>query len=409
MNEDGSPYQGFVLRRQGNSNNVELKANYTNSLKMQTKAWNKDTIKKIKILRISNETIYSVNDEPFEKMLDFSEVQTFNSSVVFGDSLKANKQSLNRKFKGTLGNISVKYVDNLKLSDFIKPYLVIQPEGETANFLGGSIKKNEIESIRLAPSKAGANSTKWNVATTKDNAIIAWYTDTDNNGLYEVAIGSDEGITIRANSNSSNLFSFIGSNENSNNSTHIYGIEYLDTSNVTNMHYMFYGCSSLTELNLSSFNTANVTNTSGMFQQCPKLTKLNLSSFNTANVANMGYMFFRCNSLSKLDLSNFNTANATNMAGMFYSCNSLTELNLSSFNTANVTQMGNMFYNCKSLENLDIRAMSFNTSTLTDYTGIFSNCGKAGECIAYVNEDYLDFVTANSNNRWLRIEPVTVN
>ena len=34
------------------------------------------------------------------------------------------------------------------------------------------------------------------------------------------------------------------------------------------MGYMFYGCSSLKDLNLSNFNTNNVTNMGGMFSGC---------------------------------------------------------------------------------------------------------------------------------------------
>ena len=37
----------------------------------------------------------------------------------------------------------------------------------------------------------------------------------------------------------------------------------------------------------------------------------------------MGYMFYGCNSLSSIDLSNFNTQNVTYMESMFSGCNSL--------------------------------------------------------------------------------------
>lgn len=43
---------------------------------------------------------------------------------------------------------------------------------------------------------------------------------------------------------------------------------------------MFYNCSSLTSLNLSSFDTSNVTSMYGMFYECYKLSSLDLSSFN---------------------------------------------------------------------------------------------------------------------------------
>ena len=47
---------------------------------------------------------------------------------------------------------------------------------------------------------------------------------------------------------------------------------------------MFFKCSKLTNIDLSSFNTKNVTNMSYMFYECSKLTKIDLSSFNTENV-----------------------------------------------------------------------------------------------------------------------------
>ena len=44
------------------------------------------------------------------------------------------------------------------------------------------------------------------------------------------------------------------------NVTSIYGLHYIDTSNVTNMERMFRNASNLTNLNLSSWDTSNVTN-----------------------------------------------------------------------------------------------------------------------------------------------------
>ena len=58
-----------------------------------------------------------------------------------------------------------------------------------------------------------------------------------------------------------------------------------------NARRMFYAMSSLTTLNLSSFDTSKVTNMSNMFAHMRQLTALNLSNFNTSQVTNMGYMF----------------------------------------------------------------------------------------------------------------------
>ena len=60
------------------------------------------------------------------------------------------------------------------------------------------------------------------------------------------------------------------------------------------MRYMFNGCSSLEELNLSYFNTDNVINMGWMFYGCSSLKELNLPNFKTNNVTNMEYMFSGC-------------------------------------------------------------------------------------------------------------------
>ena len=144
-----------------------------------------------------------------------------------------------------------------------------------------------------------------------------------------------------------------------------------NTSNVTDMSYMFRYCQNLTSLDLSSFNTSNVTNMSWMFGGCENLTSLDLSSFNTSNVTDMDNMFFD-SGLASLDLSSFNTANVTNMRNMFIYCRSLTNLDLSSFNTANVADMAQMFMQCERLTSLDLS--SFSSNSLTDISAAFHGC-----------------------------------
>ena len=63
----------------------------------------------------------------------------------------------------------------------------------------------------------------------------------------------------------------------------------------------------------------------------------------------MSCMFFGCSSLKELNINNFNTNNVTDMNNMFYRCSSLKELNLNNFNTNNVTNMSCMFYECDKL------------------------------------------------------------
>ena len=145
-----------------------------------------------------------------------------------------------------------------------------------------------------------------------------------------------------------------------------------DTSNVTDMYRMFYGCESLISLDLSSFNTSNVTNMTQMFNYCSGLTSLNVSSFNTSNVTNMHQMFSYCTGLTSLDVSSFDTSKVTDMSCMFEYCSSLTSLDVNHFNTSKVTNMGSMFEYCQSLTSLDLS--NFDTINVINMNGMFRNC-----------------------------------
>lgn len=80
--------------------------------------------------------------------------------------------------------------------------------------------------------------------------------------------------------------------------TAIQGLEYLNTSNVTDMDYMFHNCSSLTFLDLSSFDTQNVLYMGDMFSNCNNLQTIFVSeNFVTTRVTSSPYMFLGCTSL----------------------------------------------------------------------------------------------------------------
>ncbi|MBR4215810.1 MAG: BspA family leucine-rich repeat surface protein [Bacteroidales bacterium] len=155
------------------------------------------------------------------------------------------------------------------------------------------------------------------------------------------------------------------------NLTEIDGIQYLNTENVTNMWGMFYGCSSLTTLDLSKFKTEKVTFMYSMFKYCDNLTNLDLGNFNTNNVTDMSYMFNDCSSLTNLDLSSFNTKNVTNISAMFEGCKNLADLNMSNFDTKNVTNMRGMFSGCSSLTTLDLSSFDTEKAELRD---MFTGC-----------------------------------
>ena len=162
-----------------------------------------------------------------------------------------------------------------------------------------------------------------------------------------------------------------------------------NTINVENLEGLFYECIGISELNLKSFNTSKTMNMQMMFYGCSSLTNLGISSFDTSKVTDISSMFYDCSSLTSLDLGNFNTTNVTNMRMMFAGCESLTNIDLSSFNTQNVTDMGSMFDGCSSLISLDLS--NFNTSSVTYMDGMFYDCTKIQLKITVMNPNMTSY------------------
>ena len=100
--------------------------------------------------------------------------------------------------------------------------------------------------------------------------------------------------------------------------------EYLNTSEVTVIAYMFGWCTSLTSHDVSHFNTSKVTNMGYMFYYCESLTSLDLSSFNTSKVTNTGFMFYGCSNLRTIYASEgWSTEAMTNSTQMYNYATSL--------------------------------------------------------------------------------------
>ncbi len=171
----------------------------------------------------------------------------------------------------------------------------------------------------------------------------------------------------------------------------------LNTSNVKSMHSMFYDCKSLTSIDVSGFNTSSVTDMSYMFSDCNSLKSIKFRGssdgdyyFDTSNVEKMNNMFYRCSSLEELDVSGFKTSNVKDMSGMFDGCSKLVSLDLNNFDTQNVTDMCRMFRGCLKLSTLDVS--KFNTSKVTDMSSVFS------ECESLLEIDVTNWNTSNVTN-----------
>ena len=129
-------------------------------------------------------------------------------------------------------------------------------------FFGTDVLRKDIEELTFSsndkvPEEAVQS---FDLSEKQNKSVMAWYTDKDKNGLYEMTIGQDKGVV--ANSNSAYLCCDVGQ---------VDGIENLYTTGVKDMSYMFfqYRADAPFEkavLDLGdNFDTSAVENMDGMF------------------------------------------------------------------------------------------------------------------------------------------------
>ena len=165
---------------------------------------------------------------------------------------------------------------------------------------------------------------------------------------------------------------FFGSNRET------FEIKLTGITNITDLSYMFYECSSLLSFSdISKFNTSIITNMSYMFKTSVNSCQYNEPLFGIQiGIYNslFSYTIIKSNLISLPDISKWDTFNVINMSGMFQDCSSLLSLpDISKWNTSNVSDMSSMFSGCKSLLSLpDIS--KWNTSNVTNMRNFFGGC-----------------------------------
>lgn len=193
----------------------------------------------------------------------------------------------------------------------------------------------------------------------------------------------------------------------------IYGCELLNTSDVTNMSFMFrwtakadpnvsnWDTSKVTDMegmfllasanpDVSKWNTSNVTNMKGMFDRAgnadPDVSKWDtskvtdmedmfsgvvngnpdVSNWDTSSVTDMQSMFFRTEKANP-DVSKWNTSNVTNMYEMFQEAK-VANPEVSNWDTSKVENISRMFYFAS---NATPDVKNWNTSNVADMSGMF--------------------------------------
>ena len=236
----------------------------------------------------------------------------------------------------------------------------------------------------------------FNIIATNNNKIEFKFS---NITLKIIGPGYQNILSSSFNSNNYPNIIYINGNPNLTKTNRYYFNEINNTVNliwndpIDNCSCMFFGCSKITEIDLSKFDTSFVINMFRMFDSCYQLSSLDISNFNTTKVRNMHRMFSDCSQLSSINVSSFDTINVYEMGGMFQYCSKLTSLNVSNFNTSNVVYMNSMFCDCSQLTSLDLS--NFYTSKVINMHYMFSNCTE----LSSLNLSNFDTIKVESMNR----------
>nr|DAT71062.1 MAG TPA: protein of unknown function DUF285 [Caudoviricetes sp.] len=135
-----------------------------------------------------------------------------------------------------------------------------------------------------------------------------------------------------------------------------------DTSNVTTMANMFYGCNKLTTI--PQLDTSNVTTMYQMFSNCLLITTI--PQLDTSNVTTIQRMFYSCSNL--VTIPQLNISKITNIYQMFAHCTHLSSIPL--LDTSEVRDMDGTFLSCYLLTTIP----AFNTSKVLSMQSTFNEC-----------------------------------
>lgn len=170
----------------------------------------------------------------------------------------------------------------------------------------------------------------------------------------------------------------------------IQGLEFLSTSYVENMKFMF-AFTKLEEINgISNWDVSNVKNFSAMFQGHNhigdiKLKSLNIENWNTSSAESMSHMFYGCSQMEYIPIDNWDVSNVKIFSHMFADCFNLKKLNLSKWQTNSAETFDAFLNDCHSLTVIDVSYL--NTSNCRQFSQMFESCFNLQEIIGINNWD----------------------
>ncbi|EON3045125.1 BspA family leucine-rich repeat surface protein [Enterococcus hirae] len=150
------------------------------------------------------------------------------------------------------------------------------------------------------------------------------------------------------------------------------------TTQITNMSYMFQGCSNLTQVIFPNNGTNIISNADWMFLGCTSLNNtglVNIANFFNTSLETTHGMFANT---ALTSAPNITMKNVRDLGSMFQGCRSLTSFdvtNLSNFRVLQVRTMSNMFSNCSQLKLINFSKIICQDALMTqsiDTTSMFN-------------------------------------
>gem|GEM_PF-5636161 len=197
-----------------------------------------------------------------------------------------------------------------------------------------------------------------------------------------------------------------------------FGDYFTEGQNVRSTEDMFRNCTNLKLIDLDHFSTSGrLTSTAGMFRNCQKIHTIKIGSMDTSNVTDMSYMFGMDDesdtdtvtqnnyqtdpslntALTSLVLTNLSTENCTAFRGMFQGMSALKTIALDytkfTAGTA-LTSTARMFNTCQALTSIDLRGFG-DCSNLASINRWFRRCNN----LKYI--DLANFSTGTSTGTHL--------
>lgn len=140
----------------------------------------------------------------------------------------------------------------------------------------------------------------------------------------------------------------------------------IDTSQITDLSWLFQHYGSAFNEDIGYWDTSSVTSMEGVFWGA-ELFNQDISGWNTSNVTSMRYMFYEAESFNN-PLSDWDTSSVTNMGMMFFGAKQFNQ-DIGNWNLSSVGEIDYMFWGAESF-NQDIGG--WDTSTVTQMLWMFS-------------------------------------